>query len=155
MGVSVRRSYSAAGTFSLSLSRLDIEKPPGDIHRWRRTNLVVTGLWLLAFVQSPVTGTPCNCCPLSNAAATPERWLWCWRGWMAGCRYSMRDALLPPRKHRPVRHLSEAATRLPQLPPSQPTIPNLRQNLWLQPSICRAQTQIKKMLAVQQSTIRT
>ena len=53
MGVSVRRSYSAAGTFSLSLSRLDIEKPPGDIHRWRRTNLVVTGLWLLAFVQSP------------------------------------------------------------------------------------------------------
>ena len=50
----MRRSYSAAGTFSLSLSRLDIEKPPGDIHRWRRTNLVVTGLWLLAFVQSPV-----------------------------------------------------------------------------------------------------
>ena len=49
----MRRSYSAAGTFSLSLSRLDIEKPPGDIHRWRRTNLVVTGLWLLAFVQSP------------------------------------------------------------------------------------------------------
>ena len=48
----MRRSYSAAGTFSLSLSRLDIEKPPGDIHRWRRTNLVVTGLWLLAFVQS-------------------------------------------------------------------------------------------------------
>ena len=53
----MRRSYSAAGTFSLSLSRLDIEKPPGDIHRWRRTNLVVTGLWLLAFVQSPV-GVP-------------------------------------------------------------------------------------------------
>ena len=51
----MRRSYSAAGTFSLSLSRLDIEKPPGDIHRWRRTNLVVTGLWLLAFVQSPVS----------------------------------------------------------------------------------------------------
>ena len=50
----MRRSYSAAGTFSLSLSRLDIGKPPGDIHRWRRTNLVVTGLWLLAFVQSPV-----------------------------------------------------------------------------------------------------
>ena len=49
----MRRSYSAAGTFSLSLSRLYIEKPPGDIHRWRRTNLVVTGLWLLAFVQSP------------------------------------------------------------------------------------------------------
>ena len=48
----MRRSYSAAGTFSLSLPRLDIEKPPGDIHRWRRTNLVVTGLWLLAFVQS-------------------------------------------------------------------------------------------------------
>ena len=66
---------------------------------------------------------------------------------MAGCRYSMRDASLRPRKHRPVRHLSEAATRLPQLPPSQPTIPNLRQNLWLQPSTCRAQTQIKKMLA--------
>ena len=53
MGVSVRRSYNAAGTFSLSLSRLDIEKPPGYIHRWRRTNFVVTGLWLLAFVQSP------------------------------------------------------------------------------------------------------
>ena len=86
---------------------------------------------------------------------TPERWLWCWRGWMAGCRYGMRDASLRPRKHRPVRHLSEAATRLPQLPPFQPTIPNLRQNLWLQPSICRAQTQIKKMLALQQSTIRT
>ena len=49
----MRRSYSAAGTFSLSLSRLDIENPPGDIHRWWRTNLVVTGLWLLAFVQSP------------------------------------------------------------------------------------------------------
>ena len=49
----MRRSYSAAGTFSLSLSRLYIENPPGDIHRWRRTNLVVTGLWLLAFVQSP------------------------------------------------------------------------------------------------------
>ena len=49
----MRRSYSAAGTFLLSLSRLDIGKPPGDIHRWRRTNLVVTGLWLLAFVQSP------------------------------------------------------------------------------------------------------
>ena len=48
----MRRSYRAAGTFSLSLSRLDIEKPPDDIHRWRRTNSIVTGLWLLAFVQS-------------------------------------------------------------------------------------------------------
>ena len=94
--------------------------------------------------------------PTSNAAATPERWLWCWRGWMAGCRYSMRDASLRPRKHRPVRHLSEAATRLPQLPPSQPTIPNLRQNLWLKLSICRAQSQIKKkMLTLRQLTIRT
>ena len=44
MGVSVRRSYSAAGTFPLSLSRLDIENPPDDIHRWRRTNFIVTGL---------------------------------------------------------------------------------------------------------------
>ena len=48
----MRRSYRAAGIFSLSLSRLDIEKPPDDIHRWRRTNSIVTGLWLLAFVQS-------------------------------------------------------------------------------------------------------
>ena len=40
-------------------------------------------------------------------------------GWTAGCRYSMRDASSPPRKRRPVRHLSEAATRLPQLPPSR------------------------------------
>ena len=48
----MRRSYRAAGTFSLSLSRLDIEKPPDDIHRWRRTNSIVTGLWLLAFVQN-------------------------------------------------------------------------------------------------------
>ena len=48
----MRRSYRAAGTFSLSLSRLDIENPPDDIHRWRRTNSIVTGLWLLAFVQS-------------------------------------------------------------------------------------------------------
>ena len=46
---------------------------------------------------------------------------------MPGCRYSMRDASLRPRKHRPVRHLSAAATGPPQLPPSQPTIPNLRQ----------------------------
>ena len=58
----MRRSYSAAGTFSLSLSRLDIEKPPGDIHRWRRTNLVVTGLWLLAFVQSPARPSRCLHC---------------------------------------------------------------------------------------------
>ena len=48
----VAASGMAAGTFSLSLSRLDIENPPDDIHRWRRTNSIVTGLWLLAFVQS-------------------------------------------------------------------------------------------------------
>ena len=30
------------------------------------------------------TGTSCNCCPVSNAAAMPEQLLWCWRGWMAG-----------------------------------------------------------------------
>ena len=49
----MRRSYSAAGTFSLSLSRLDIEKPPDDIHRWRRTNLslLVYDYWLLYKVQ--------------------------------------------------------------------------------------------------------
>ena len=46
-------------------------------------------------------------------------------GWTAGCRYSMRDASLPPRKHHPVRHLSAAATRLPQLPPSQLPDPEL------------------------------
>ena len=44
MGVSVRRSYRAAGTLSLSLSRLDIEKPPDDIHRWRRTNSIYHGI---------------------------------------------------------------------------------------------------------------
>ena len=97
-----------------------------------------------------------QCCPLSNAAATPERLWWCWRGWTAGCPYSMRDASLRPRKHRPVRHLSAAATGLPQLPPSQPPIPNSRRNLRLQLSICRAQSRIKKrMLTLRQLTIRT
>ena len=78
------------------------------------------------------------------------------RGWTAGCPYSMRDASFRPRKHRPVRHLSEAGTRLPQLPPSQAPIPNSRQNLRLQLSIYRAQSQIKKkMLTLRQLTIRT
>ena len=102
------------------------------------------------------TGTPCNCCPLSNAAATPERWSWCWRDWTAGCRYSLRDASSTPGKRRPVRHLSAAATRLPQLPPSRPPIPNSRQNLRLQLSNCRAQSRIrKKALTLRQLTIRT
>ena len=43
---------------------------------------------------------------------------------------------LRPRKHRPIRHLSEAATRLPQLPPSQLPIPKSRRNLRLKFSIC-------------------
>ena len=77
-------------------------------------------------------------------------------GWTAGCRYSMRDASLRPRKHRPVRHLSEAATGLLQLPPSRPPVPNSRQNLRLQLSHCRAQGRIKKlMLTLRQSKIRT
>ena len=50
--------------------------------------------------------------PTQQAATTPEQLWWSWRGWTAGCRYSMRDASLRPRKHRPVRHLSEAATGL-------------------------------------------
>ena len=60
-----------------------------------------------------------------------------------------------PRKHRPVQHLSEAATGLPQLPPSRSPLPNSRQNLRLQLSICRAQSQIKKKAPTpRQSTIR-
>ena len=102
-----------------------------------------------------ITGTPCNCCPLSNAANTPERWSWCWRGWTAGCLYSMSDASSLPRKHRPVRHLFEAATRLPQLPPSQPPTPRSRQKLRLKLSNYRAQSRIKKKLALRQLTIRT
>ena len=62
-------------------------------------------------------------------SATPERWSWCWRGWTVGCHYSMRDASSPPRKRRPVRHLSAAATRLSQLPPSQPLYPELASKL--------------------------
>ena len=38
-------------------------------------------------------------------------------GLLPGCRYSMRDKSLRPNRHHPVRHLSAAATRLPQLPP--------------------------------------
>ena len=34
---------------------------------------------------------PCKYCQAGTAPATPERWLWCW---MAGCRYSMRDAII-------------------------------------------------------------
>ena len=60
-----------------------------------------------------------------------------------------------PRKHRPVQHLSEAATGLPQLPPSRSPLPNSRQNLRLQLLICRAQSQIKKKVPTpRQSTIR-
>ena len=93
--------------------------------------------------------------PTQNAAATPERSSWCWRGWTAGCRYSMRDASLLPRKHRPVRHLSAAPTRHTQLLPSRPPIPSSRQNLRLKLSIRRAQSQIKKEVPTpRQSTIR-
>ena len=61
-----------------------------------------------------------------------------------------------PRKRRPVRHLSEAATGLPQPPPSRHPTPGSRQNLRLQLSNCRAQSQIKKkMLMLRQLTIRT
>ena len=75
--------------------------------------------------------------------------------WMAGCRYNIRDASSRPRKRLPVRHLSEAATGLPHLPPSQSPIPNPRQNLRLQISICWAQSQIKKKVPTpRQSTIR-
>ena len=92
----------------------------------------------------------------SNAAATPERPSWCWRDWMAGCRYNMRDASLRPRKRLPVHHLSEAATGLPHLPPSRSPIRNPRQNLRLQISICWAQSQIRKKVPTpRQPTMRT
>ena len=42
----------------------------------------------------------------SNAAAMPGRPWWYWKDWTAGCRYSMMDASLLPRKHRPVQELS-------------------------------------------------
>ena len=93
--------------------------------------------------------------PSQHAAATPERPSWCWRDWMAGCRYSMRDASLRPRKRHPVHHISEAATGLPHLPPSRSPVPNPRQNLRLQISICWAQSQIRKKVPTpRQSTIR-
>ena len=64
--------------------------------------------------------------------------------------------IIASQERRPVRHLSEAATRLPQLPPPQPPIPNSRQNLRLQLSNCRAQSRIKKKaLTLRQLTIRT
>ena len=84
----MRRSYSAAGTFSLSLSRLDIEKPPDDIHRWRRTNLslLVYDYWLLYKVQHRAdyqadientgqeapSAAECRFCPISGLCC-PER----------------------------------------------------------------------------------
>ena len=94
--------------------------------------------------------------PTQHAATTPERLSWYCRGWTAGCCYSMRDASLLPRKHRPVRHLFEAATRLPQLPPSRLPIPGSRENLQLKLSNCRAQSQIKKkILMLRQLPLRT
>ena len=77
------------------------------------------------------------------------------RDWMAGCRYNMRDASLRPRKRLPVHHISEAATGLLHLPPSRSPIPNPRQNLRLQISICWAQSQIRKKVPTpRQSTKR-
>ena len=54
-------------------------------------------------------GTPCNCCPVSNAAAMPAQSSRCCRGWTADCRCSMRDASSPPRKRRQVRDRSGPA----------------------------------------------
>ena len=71
-----------------------------------------------------------------SAAATPERLWRSWRDWTAGYRYTMRDASSLPRKHRPVRHLSETATGLPQPPPSRLPILGSRQNIRLEISNC-------------------
>ena len=73
---------------------------------------------------------------IQSAAATPERLWRSWRDWTAGYRYTMRDASSLPRKHRPVRHLSETATGLPQPPPSRLPILGSRQNLRLEISNC-------------------
>ena len=50
----MRRSYSAAGTFSLSLSRLDIENPRATSTGGGAPilSLLVYGYWLLYKVQS-------------------------------------------------------------------------------------------------------
>ena len=77
-----------------------------------------------------------NCFPIQSAAATPERLWRSWRDWTAGYRYTMRDASSLPRKHRPVRHLSETATGLPQPPPSRLPILGSRQNIRLEISNC-------------------
>ena len=89
----MRRSYSAAGTFSLSLSRLDIEKPPGDIHRWRRTNLVVSFCtksskgdvihyfsWILRKVEPgrKVPGSPGPTVSPASARLPPTGWSTSW-----------------------------------------------------------------------------
>ena len=104
MGVSARRSYRAAGTFSLSLSHLDIEKPWDNIHSFRCTNSIVTGLWVLAFVQSPAQTLALCSRPCASGPA--------WAKPLEECRYRSlivatgscpATLLLPP----PIRLASE------------------------------------------------
>ena len=67
--------------------------------------------------------------PDPNAAATPERSWWSWRDWTAGCRFSMTDASLLPRRRRPVRELS-ARPKGPSQPLHSPSpIPGSCQQL--------------------------
>ena len=47
----------------------------------------------------------------------PVRLSWCFTDWTVACPYDMRDALLLPRRRRPVRAFSEAATGPTQLLP--------------------------------------
>ena len=61
----------------------------------------------------------------------PERLWRSWRDWRAGYRYTMRGASSLPRKRRPVRHLSEAATGTS----SASTIPTPDPGLALKPSV--------------------
>ena len=55
--------------------------------------------------------------------------------WTAGCRYSMRDASLPPRRRPPVQDRCETASSLPPVMPASLQTPKASVNLGKRPLI--------------------
>ena len=95
----------------------------------------------LEFHYTPTHGSWLNMaeielsCLTGNAAAMPVRRSWCCKDWTAGCRYSMRDASLPPRKRPPVQDRCETASSLPPVMPASLQTPKASVNLGKRPLI--------------------
>ena len=71
--------------------------------------------------------------PDRHASAMPVPLSWCCMDWMAGCRYSMRDASLPPRRRPQVQDRCETAASLSPVMPASFQTPKASVNLGKRP----------------------